>query len=535
MGGYFANTGRLVRLILRRERVMSAIWIILLVLFSASLAPGLGGMIEDEARLAIIEMVESPAMIAMMGPVYGIDDYTAGAMYSNMMLLWVIIAVAVMNILLVVRHTRGDEERGRTEVVRSLPTGRIANLQATMITAFFVNIVLALFTGLGIAMFQIESMDLAGSMLFGTALGVSGLFFAAVTAMFSQLASSSRGAAGLSFVALFVIYLMRAYGDISSEAVSLASPMGLIQRAQIYVENYWWPVLVLLLETLVVVAVAYVLNGIRDIDQGFIPSRPGRKNASPFLRSSFGLAFRLSRNILLAWIIAIFLLGASYGSVLGDIESFASQSEFYSMMIVMNPDYSTSQMFMSMVIFIMALISVIAVLTAAMKIRGEEKDGCAEHVLSRAVSRVRYMSGYGILAFATSVLAQLATASGIYLAAQVVLPDADLSFAYLLKANLVFLPAMWVMIGIAIFLIGILPKATPVVWGYFGYSFFAAFIGRVPDLLPSWVFKTTPFGYIPQLPVDSINYWTLAVLTVIAVVLTIAGFVCYRKRDMVSM
>jgi len=103
-----------------------------------------------------------------------------------------------------------------------------------------------------------------------------------------------------------------------------------------------------------------------------------------------------------------------------------------------------------------------------------------------------------------------------------------------MKASLVFLPAIWVMIGITVLLIGLLPKLTSVIWGYFGFTFFATFIGRMPGLFPDWFGKLTPFGHVPQLPVDTVNYGTLAMLTVIAAVLTAAGFVFYKKRDMAT-
>ena len=530
----FENTGRLVGLILRRERVVSLIWLALLTFFSVGLAPALSNMLDAPARAAMIDMVQNPAMVAMVGPVYGADNYTAGAMYSNMMLLWVIIAVAVMNILFVVRHTRADEEKGRTEVVRSLPTGRLANINATMIAAVLVNAALALATGLGIAVMGIETMGFAGSMLYGVALGASGLFFAAAAALFSQLSASSRGATALSFAALFVIYLMRAAGDINSEALSLVSPMGLIQRTQIYVENHWWPVFVLIFEAAIVSAVAYGLNAMRDLDQGFLHARPERREASPFLRSPFGLAFRLSRNTLIAWVFAIFVFGASYGTVLGDIDSFVANSEFYSMVIGANPDFTTAEMFVSMVTSLMALFSTIAVLMAALKFRGEEKDHRAEHVLSRSVSRTKFLSGYAILAFATAVLTQLATAIGVYISALSVLSDpGDLTLGYLLSANLVYVPAMWVMVGMAILLMGLVPKATAAIWAYFGFCFFATFIGRFPGL-PEWLPKLAPFGYVPQLPVEEINYIALGVLTLLAAGLSVAGFVFYRRRDMVA-
>ncbi len=535
MRGNFDNTGKLIGLILRRERVMSTVWIILLLMFSIGLAPAMSAMFDSSTRIAFAETLNNPAMIAMLGPIYGIENYSVGSIYSNTMLQWIIITVAIMNIFLVVRHTRADEEAGRTEVVRSLPTGRLANLNATMITAVILNVVLAILTGLGIAAMGVESMDFAGSMIYGAALGASGLFFAAVAALFSQLSSSSRGAVSFSLMTLGVFYMMRAAGDMNSELLSLISPMGLIQRTQIYVKNYWWPVFVLLLETIAVSAIAYALNAVRDISQGFIPAKPGRREAPRSLLSPFGLAFRLLRTTLISWILGIFILGASYGSILGDIENFVSSSEFYSMIIGANENFTTAQMFVSMVTSIISLIGLVPVLTAALKLRSEEKDGRIEHVLSRAVSRINYLSGYTILAFLSSILVQLATAFGIYFVAISVLPDpGTLTLGYLIKANFVYLPAIWVMLGLAVLIMGLAPKATPIIWGYYGLTFFATFIARLPDLLPSWFSKITPYGYIPQLPVDSINYTTLAILTVIAAVLTAAGFVFYSKRDMVA-
>lgn len=532
MRGNLDNTGSLVQLILRRERVMSTVWLVLLVSFSVGMAPAVGGMFDAAARASFAETFNNPAMVAMMGPVYGVENYTAGAMYSNAMLLWVVIAVGVMNIFFVIRHTRADEEKGRVEVVRSLPTGRLANLNATMISVVIVNVALALLTGLGIAMMGVESMDFAGSMLYGVVLGASGLFFAAVAALFAQLASSSRGAISFSFITLGAMYMLRAAGDLNSETLARISPMGLVQRTQVYVENYWWPIWVLLVETVAVVVISYVLNAIRDMDQGFIHAKPGRGNASPLLRSPFGLAFRLLRNTMIAWLIGMFALGASYGSIMGDIEEFVASSEFYSAIIGMSDRFTTAEMFVSMVTSILALCAIVPVLVAALKPYGEEKEGRTEHTLSRVVSRYRYLAGYTVLAFAVSILTQCMTAVGIYAAAAAVLSEpGDLTLGYLLKANLVYVPAIWVMIGLAVLLVGALPKAAPVIWAYFGFTAFAMFIGRLPDLLPTWMNKLTPLGYVPQLPMDDINYGKLAVLTVFAGVLTVVGLVCYGRRD----
>jgi len=530
MRGNFDNSLRIARLILRRERVISTLWIIFLLAFSLSLAPAMNDMFSGDARAALAESLKNPGMVAMMGPVFGADNYTAGAMYAGTMLLWILITVAIMNIFLIVRHTRADEESGRVEVVRSLPTGRLANLNAAMISAVIVNVILGLLMGLGLAATGVEGMSFDGSMLYGATVCAVGLVFAAITAVFCQLASTSRGAMSYSVFTLGVCYMMRAAGDLNAEALSLISTLGLAQRVQVYVGNYWWPVFVLLAEAVALTVAAYALNAIRDMGQGFIPVRPGRKEASMALRSPLGLAFRLLRNTLITWIIVLFVLGASYGSVLNDIEQFVAESPLYQSIIGVNANYSMAEMFTTMVNAMMALFCLIPLFAAALKPRAEEQDGRAEQVLNRAVSRVKYLGGYVFLAFAASVLLQLATATGLYLAAAAVLTQ-PIALSLLIKANLVYLPALWVMIGVAILLVGLAPRATTAVWGYFGFSFFITFIGRALSL-PEWFAALTPYHYIPQLPVDVINWGSLAALTAIAVVLTAAGFMFYRRRDL---
>jgi ABC-2 type transport system permease protein len=214
---------------------------------------------------------------------------------------------------------------------------------------------------------------------------------------------------------------------------------------------------------------------------------------------------------------------------LGDIEDFVAGSEFYAMIIGVTDDFSVAQMFSAMVNSIAALTCVVPLLGCVLKLRTEEREGRAEHILTRSVSRVKYLAGFAVPAIAASVLFQLATVFGLYLSAFAVL-DEPIPLAFLLEANLVYLPALWVMLGVAILLIGILPRASGVVWAYFAFSFFTEFMGRVLPL-PGWLLRLSPFGFTPQLPVDTVRYGVLLAMTGIAAVLAAVGFVFYRRRD----
>jgi len=532
----FYNSSKLIRFILRKERISSSLWIIGLVLFSAILASSMANMFDEASRMALVETLKNPAMIAMMGPIYGIDNYTFGAMYSHTMLLWVVIAVAVMNIFFVVRHTRADEDHGRIEVVRSLPSGRIANLHATMVSAVMINSVLAVLTAIGLAITGDDSMSFVSCILYGLILGSSGLLFAAIAALFAQVSNNAGGAIGYSLLSLGVFYIMRAAGDLKSEALSVISPLGLIQRTQIFVENNWWVLPILLLEFLAIATLAYWVNSKLDMNQGIIPVKQGKKRASAWLRSSFGLSYRLLRATIIIWFIVLFLLGASYGSIFGDIDTFIGENELYQNLVGVNDDYSITVMYAVFVNKLMSLVCLIPLLMIALKARREESDGRAENVLTRAVSRQKYLLGYLSLAFVSSVLFQIATAVGMYIAASSALPNPDelgIGLGLLLRSNLIYLPALWVSIALAVFLTGILPKAANAIWLFFGFSFIVVFFGLILNL-PTWIEKLCPFSYIPLVPIDDVNYLTLGMLTFIAIVLSGIGFFGYRRRDLTS-
>ena len=546
MKGNFNHTLDLTRFILRRERIISTVWIAILVVFSVFLAPGIDTMFPDqEARLTLAQIYDNPLMVSMMGPVYGLDNpdtFSAGAMYSGLMLTWLILTVALMNVFFVVRHTRADEERGRSEVVRSMPVGRLANINATMISAAVINMVLGLLTGIGIALTGVEGMGWGGSMLYGVVLGVSGLAFAAITALFCQLSTSSSGASAMSGIAIGVFYMIRALGDAQyNDVISCLSPLGLATRSQIYVNNYIWPTLVLLLVTIVISAVAYKLNTMRDLGQGFIAAKPGRAEAPRSLQTPFGLSWRLLRTALISWIIVMFMLGASYGSIMGDLPNFIGDSPEYLQLIGIPQSVLDSmtdaekagvivRYFGVFITIMMTLVSIIPILSAAMRPRKEEHEGRAEHIIARVVPRWKYLCGYVTLAFAASVLLQFAMGLGLYLSTDAMTEVNPFDFGELMQAYFSFLPAMWVMIGFAVFVIGLLPKISGIVWGAFGYVAFVSFIGSAMDL-PEWMYAISPLHHIPRIPLEDFAVAPLIILTAVALVLTCAGFIFYNRRD----
>lgn len=528
----FQNAGKLSRFIVRRDRFRIPIWfiaIIGLVIAVAFVFENAYGV--DGERQAMAETMKNPAMIAMVGKGYGIDDYTLGAMMAHQMLLFTAIAVAIMSILFVVRHTRADEEAGRIELILSFPTGRLANLQATVVVGFGINVLLAVFLSFGLAVLQIESMDLSGSLVFGAAIGATGIIFTAITAIFAQLSENARGATGYALLVLGLAYLVRAIGDVGNETISWMSPLGWILESRAYVENHWGPLLLTVVVALLLTGLAFYLNAIRDLESGFLPSRPGRRHASFMLQNPFGLLLRIQRTGLTAWAIGMFIFGASYGSVMGDLESFFAENEMFQQLIHSEVSgFSMTEQFITMLMSVLAMIGAVPVLMAMLKLIGEERKGRTEHLLSRVVSRYELMFSAFLISFLASVVMLSLSGIGLWSAGTAVV-EGGMDFSRIYSAAMIYLPAVWVMIGFALVLIGCLPRFTSLIWVYLIYSFLVVYLGGLFDF-PEWMAKLTPFGHIPQIPVEEMDYVKVSILTVIAIVMMIIGFIGYRKRDL---
>jgi ABC-2 type transport system permease protein len=526
----FDGTVTLMRFIWRRDRIRIPVWLLSFAVVSMLTAVAFTDLYQNAAeRQAIAETMKNPAMTAMVGPGYGLDNYTEGAMMSHQMLLMTAVVAGLMSILLVTRHTQSDEEDGRIELIRSLPVGRLSNLQSVLLVLFIVNILLAATTGLGLYVLGIDSMDLEGSLLYGAALGATGLFFAALTAVFAQLSQNSRNTIGLSVMVLLFAYALRAIGDIGTEALSWTSPLGWVLRSEVYVRNIWWPVWLTVAAAFLLSLLALYLNSIRDLGSGFLPARTGKSHASPLLQSPFGLAVRQQRTTLVAWAFGIFLIGASYGSVLGDLESFFADVEIMQEFLAAAPGNSVTEQFIPMLMSVMAIIGTIPVLLAVLKLKGEEKNNRLEHFLSRAVSRNRLLGSYVLVSLFTGFVMLSLAGLGLGLVGNAMMEE-GLPLGLFYEAAVVYLPAAWVMTGFAAALIGWAPKATGIVWLYLVFSFAVVYLGALFQF-PGWAEKATPFGYIPQLPVEEQDFSALAALTAIAIVLLLAGFIGFNRRD----
>ena len=215
-----------------------------------------------------------------------------------------------MSFMIVSRHTRAEEETGRTELIRAGAVGAKAPVAAALLVVAGADVAIAAIAALGLIALGLPA---AGSVALGASLGACGLMFAGVGAVTAQVTTSARAANGLAGVVLGAAFALRAVGDVQGNALTWLSPIGIAHEMRPFAGERWWPLLLCVLIAGACAALAFALLARRDVGAGLLPDRPGRPAATPHLRTALALAFRLQRGGLLAWSVGMFVVGLVLG------------------------------------------------------------------------------------------------------------------------------------------------------------------------------------------------------------------------------
>ncbi|NSC22909.1 ABC transporter permease [Streptomyces albus subsp. chlorinus] len=531
-GNALAGTGTLLRFALRRDRVRLPVWVLAVFLVSLSGLQKAGQLVSDDPAEAadMARTLSGPAMLAMTGPEHYLTTFTPASVLSMLMLGYGAVLTGLMSVLTVVRHTRADEETGIAELLRSGVVGRHATLTAALATAAGANVVLGLLFAAALPGTGLDGVTGGGALLYGAAHTAVGLVFAGVAAVTVQLSAHGRAASGTALAVVGVSYALRAAGDVGSGALAWASPIGWAQRSYPFVDDRWWPLLPALALAVVAAAAGYLLSTRRDVGAGILPPRLGNATASPALSHPLGLAVRLHRGLLTGFGTALLLLGAMYGSLLGDVADMLKDLDQNLREALTEAGGSMTESFASTVMLVVAVVASLAVVMAALRPRAEETAGRVEPLLATALSRTRWLGSHLALALGGGTLVLLTGALGLGLAGAASAGDGGLT-GRLLGAGLAYAPALWVTGGVAVLLYGWAPRLAPLAWAVPAYGFVVGYLGKLLDL-PGWLNDLSPFGHVPQLPSADMRWAPMAWLTLLAAALVAAGLLGFRRRDL---
>jgi len=525
----FVGTWALVRLALRRDRWMLPSWILAFAFMAgAAVSAGAGGWPDEASRIEAAKAInESVAMVAMFGRVY--DPTSLGSLSMIKYTAFMTATVAILMIVVAIRHTRAEEESGRLELVSGGRLGRNAPLTAALIVVFGASLALGLLTS---ASLTAAGLPGEGSLAFGLGWGVTGMAFGAVAAVTAQVTTESRSATGIALSLVAVTYMLRAIGDLADpgpSAFSWLSPIGWNQQIRAYAGDRWWVFSLPLALCVVLIPVAFRLRAKRDLGSGMREPRPGA--ATGKMRGVWGLARHLHSRVLVVWGVWVVLFGVLIGSLVNSVADFLSSETMIEWLERLGGTDVIEDAFLSAEIGIVAImISAYGVATVN-RLRGEETSGHTESLLGTSTTRARWATSHFAAAVAgvALLLTLLGLSCGIGAAAS--LGDAS-QIGRITLAGVAQIPAAWVVAGIALAVFGWIPRAAWAMW-----VFFVAFIaiGVLGDTLrlPAWFTDVSPFQHSPQLPLDGGSILPLAVLTAVAAAFASLGYLGWRRRDLV--
>ncbi|BCJ49364.1 exporter of polyketide antibiotics [Actinoplanes sp. NBRC 14428] len=516
----------LLRFMLRRERAALPWWLLgatVLVLVQSTQSQELYGTPEALERLRRT-IGSNTAVIAMSGPTRLLDSIGGEVVFE--IFAFVSVVVALMNMFLIGRHTRAEEETGRAELLRSARVGRQAPLAAALALAGLANLAVgALLT----AVMAGTGLPVGGSVLFGAAMAAVGVVFATLTAAAAQVFENARAAYGAVALVLGAAFVLRAAGDVGSGALSWASPIGWGQRTFPFAGDRWWVLLVPFAAAALLVAVAVALSRRRDFGAGLVRPRPGRAHATRSLSNPYALAWRLQRGSLAGWAAGLALLGVAYGSIGDSIQQYVED----------NPEIAeflpggaadVVDAYLALTVGMAALLAAAYGVAGMLRLRGEETSGRAEPVLATATGRLSWLAGHLSVALAGSALVLLAFGLGEGVTYGLTVSDAG-QVPRLAGVSLAYLPAVWLVVAVVVLALGWLPRPAAVLgWVAVGYCSVITLFADSFDL-PGWVRRASPFAHTPQVPLADLTPAPLITIVVLAALAVAAGYAGLRRRD----
>ncbi|MCG3418193.1 ABC transporter permease [Oceanobacillus jordanicus] len=531
----FARWDILFLLYLKRDWKKMIVWILGIGLFSAAFVPAFEEIAKGEGFLGMFETLQNPAMIAMVGPtpIESATSYTLGAMYAHEMLLFCGLFAMIMAALHVVGHTRKEEDLGLTELVRSFQIGRQANSLAAMVEIAFINLILALIIGGVMVSFGADTISIEGSFLFGASIGMAGIMGAGIALVMAQIMPTSSGATGSTLGIIGLLYIIRAGTDVSNVDLSIINPLGWTYLTYPFTENNWILLLFVLIFSLIMMVIAFTLEGARDMGAGYLPERDGRENAKKSLLSVHGLFIKINKGVMISWLIAFVIMGAAYGSIYGDMRSFLGSNEMMRQMFTQS-GISIEESFTGTIMMVM--IGLVSILPIAIvnKLFSEESRLHLSQLYATKVTRSQlYWTTIGLAIFAGLVGILLAAGGlgGIAIAAMG--DKSTMGILDFLASGFNFLPSVLFFTGLAALALGWAPKLGKVVYIYLAYSFLLNYFGGIVDL-PEWFSKTAIQSWIPRMPMEGFDAPIFITITVISIAMMIVGYLGYNKRDMIE-
>lgn len=524
-GHAFAGTGRLVRFGLRRDRIVLpvsvfalAVWILLYPIQYEIYYPT-----QADINAYATATAGNAALEAFLGPGRAIDTFDGLTAWEMGPVFSILASLFAM--FMVIRHTRSEEEDGRTELVLSSPVGRLSELAAALVITGGALLLQAVLWWIGLVAFGLDPIGTAAQVL---AIIGCAFVFMALTAVVIQVVSHARAARGVVGLLIGGFYVIRAVGDLGDNFLSWVSPIGWSIATQPYANPRWWVLLLPLVTTITLTWLGFLLLSRRDLGAGYLRPRPGPSTLRSHLPAPMAFAWRIQRGALRGWLFGLGAAALLYGTLGKEVEALLESSPQFAEALFAGGEITDSY-FATMLEFY-AIVASGFVIGSALRPSTEEKAGRAELVLATGVGKVRWALSHVLLSVFGALL--LMVVCGALSGVGFGLAGGGFDrLADLVAAGPVFVPAALVLGGIAVLSFGISPRASFLPWSALGLCALVLTLQSLSAISEQLV-DLSPFSHLPLVPAQPIEIWPIAWLTAIAAALATAGLGLWHRRDL---
>jgi ABC-2 type transport system permease protein len=332
---------------------------------------------------------------------------------------------------------------------------------------------------------------------------------------------------GITGAVIAVAYVLRAVGDVTENGLSWLSPIGWGQAMRPYAEERWWPAAIAVVATGLLVLGGLALFARRDVGAGLWAARPGPARGGG---NAVGLAWRLQRGSVIGWTLGVFLLGLSYGSIGNDVEDMVGSSDATAEVLQSQGDLTAS--FYAFAILTIALIGSGFTISSALRPLGEEEAGRVETMLATALPRRMWLLGHVSVTVVGTAIVLTAGALGLGLGFALVTGDGG-GFGRYLEAIVPYGAPVLLLAAVTRLLHGLLPRLAFLAWVGLAICVVVMFFGQVLNF-PRWLIDVSPFSHLALTPAEDARWTPVLVVALVALVLSVAGQVAFRRRDVIT-
>jgi len=515
----------------RLVRRSSLIWAGALGLMSFAIAAGYEGAYPDGSdRSAVVDLGANPGFRALIGAGHQLD--TAGGFTAWRYGGPAVVIAAVWGYLTTTRLLRGEEEAGRTELVRA---GAVTALDVAAFAAaatFAGSLLMALGSMFGML---IAGLALDGSILTSLSVVSGAWVFASLGVVCSQLLPTRRAAALTAGAMVVLAFLVRAIADARAGAQWLrwATPFGWSERVNAFDPSPTTTALAVPIGVSVLLTmVGLLLARRRDLGASVIADAVSRPPRARGLRSSPGLATRLAAPRLMGWAIPVVLLSFTMGSLAGDVGAFfESSTTFQDLMRNFGVDPSVPvRAFLGFQFTALAVVVVCYGVSEMAAAREEEASDRLDNLLVRAVGRREWLAGR--IAVAVAGTTALSLLLGVATWVGTLVGGGGIGFGDLLGGGLNLIPIGTFFIGAGVLAFAVLPRATAGLgYGLVAAAFLIQLVGSAIKA-PQWMLNLSPFTHVAPVPAVGVGRVGAVVLLGLGTALSLVAVQRFRARDL---